>query len=116
MKRIIGILVAALAFLNAGAEEFSAPALPQIPEYTVSLTDFGAAGDGVTDNTEAFASAIAALGKAGGGHLVVSAGIYLTGPISLKDRIDLHLERNAMILLNPDKKASLRDGKVVIEK
>ena len=93
--------------------ELTAPALPQIPEYTVSLADYGAVGDGITDNTEAFTKAISAINKAGGGRIVVPAGIYLTGPISFKDRMDLHLERNAMILLNPDKKASLKDGKVV---
>ena len=39
----------------------------------------------------------------GGGHLNVPAGIYLTGLISLKDNIDLHLEKNAIIVLSEDK-------------
>ena len=89
------------------------PTLPRIPAASVSLTDFGAVGDGVTDNTEAFDKAIQALGKQGGGHLVVPAGIWLTGPLALKDRMDLHLEKNAMVLLNPDKAAHLKNGKVV---
>lgn len=88
------------------------PMLPTIPEYTVQLTDFGGVGDGVTDNTEAFTKAISALNKKGGGHLVVTAGIFVTGPIVLKDRIDLHLERNAMILLTPDREKHLKNGKV----
>ena len=87
------------------------PMLPIIPEYTVQLTDFGGVGDGVTDNTEAFTKAISALNKKGGGHLVVTAGIFVTGPIVLKDRIDLHLERNAMILLTPDREKHLKNGK-----
>ena len=87
------------------------PMLPTIPEYTVQLTDFGGVGDGVTDNTEAFTKAISALNKKGGGHLVVAAGIFVTGPIVLKDRIDLHLERNAMILLTPDREKHLKNGK-----
>ena len=87
------------------------PMLPTIPEYTVQLTDFGGVGDGVTDNTEAFTKAISALNKKGGGHLVVPAGIFVTGPIVLKDRIDLHLERNAMILLTPDREKHLKNGK-----
>lgn len=77
---------------------------PTIPATTVSLTDFGGKGDGVTMNTEAFRKAISALSKQGGGHLNVPAGIYLTGLISLKDNIDLHLERNAIILFSPDKR------------
>ena len=88
------------------------PDAPQIPDNTVSIADFGAKPDGVTLNTEAFASAIKAIGKLGGGHIVIPAGIWLTGPISLKDNTDLHLERNAILLFTPDKTAHLKDGKV----
>lgn len=86
---------------------------PVIPENTVSLTDFGAIGNGVSLNTEAFSKAISALNKQGGGHLVVPAGIWLTGPISLKDNIDLHLERNAVIMASPDRNLFFKteDGK-----
>ena len=89
------------------------PMLPIIPDNSLSITEFGAKGDGITDNTEAFGKAIVALVERGGGHLVVPAGVWLTGPITLKDHIDLHLERNAMILLSPDKAAHLKAGKVV---
>ena len=88
------------------------PNVPSIPDNTVNLKDFGGVGDGVTLNTEAFAKAISALEKRGGGHLLVPAGVWLTGPISLKDRIDLHLEKNALVLFTPDKTAYLKDGKV----
>mgnify|MGYP000709546778 CR=1 FL=1 len=54
-------------------------------------------------NTQAFAKAISKLSKMGGGHLNVPAGIYLTGLISLKDNIDLHLEKNAIIVFSEDK-------------
>ncbi len=84
---------------------------PQIPELTVRLTDFGAKGDGVTDNTEAFQKAISQLSKQGGGHLVVPAGVWLTGLISLKDNIDLHLERNAIVMATPDKLKHLKTDK-----
>ena len=79
------------------------PAVANIPALTVSLTDFGAVGDGVTDCTEAFAKAISHLNKQGGGHLNVPAGIYLTGPVKMKSLIDLHVERGAIILFSPDK-------------
>ena len=124
MKRIALLCLSALCVLPLQAGEYetlykdlpvslSEPACPSIPALTVTLTDFGAVGDGISDNTAAFEKAVAALTKRGGGHLVVPAGIFLTGPIVLKDRIDLHLERGAMILLSPDKTAHLRNGKVV---
>ena len=115
MKRIL--LTTALLLLGAGAARggdfadlyrdlpvpMTEPEAPSIPALQVSLTDFGGVGDGITSNTEAFAKAISRLSKQGGGHLIVPAGIWLTGPISLKDRIDLHLERGAIVLFSPDK-------------
>ena len=100
-------LLALVCTLSAAAQE---PA--RIPERSVSLTDFDAVPDGLTSNTQAFAKAISALAKQGGGHLNVPEGLYLTGPISLKDCIDLHLERGAVILFSPDKAEFLKDGAV----
>lgn len=77
---------------------------PVIPDNTVKLTEVGGMGDGVTLNTDAFKKGISKLTKLGGGHLVVPAGIWLTGPIMLKDNIDLHLDKNAIILFSPDKR------------
>ncbi len=76
---------------------------PQIPDRTVSLTDFGGNGNGIDLNTDAFASAIDFLVSKGGGHLNVPAGIWFTGPITLKSGIDLHLDANAIILFSPDR-------------
>ena len=75
---------------------------PTIPDRQVKLTDFGAVGDGETLCTEAFAKAIDALSKRGGGHLIVPRGIWHTGPIVLKSNIDLHLEMGAVILFAAD--------------
>ena len=68
---------------------------PVIPDASLSLTEVGGVGDGVTLNTEAFKKGISKLSKQGGGHLNVPAGIWLTGPIMLKSGIDLHLDKNA---------------------
>ena len=76
----------------------------QLPQYSVTLTDFGGIGDGLTVNTEAFSRAIDALTKKGGGRLVVPKGLWLTGPVQLKSNIELHLERNAVIYLSDDKR------------
>ena len=124
MKRLILAAAMSLAACLAsaqGLEKYYAglpfgltpPALPVIPEYTVSLADFGGVPDGITLNTGAFASAISALDKQGGGHLVVPPGVWLTGPIALKSRIDLHIEKGALVLMSPDKAQFVRaDGKV----
>lgn len=68
-----------------------------IPAYSVSIVDYGARQDNVQVTTEAFKKAFAACTLAGGGHVIVPAGIWPTGPIRLKSHIDLHLERGAVI-------------------
>lgn len=110
MKRII--LLLPLLLLSSALQAQTAPAAVVIPDRQVSLSDFGGVPDGVTSNTESFRKAISALDKQGGGRLLVPEGIYLTGPISLKSCIDLHLERGAVILFSPDKREFLDGEKV----
>ncbi|WP_418991136.1 glycoside hydrolase family 28 protein [Alistipes sp.] len=76
---------------------------PHIPARSVSIADFGGVGDGHTLSTEAFASAIASLAAQGGGRVVVPAGVWYTGPIVLEDNIELHLDKNALIVFSDDK-------------
>lgn len=83
--------------------EMEKVARPVIPANRVSLADFGAVGDGVHLNTDAFAAAVDALVAKGGGHLDVPDGLWLTGPVSLKSNIDLHLADGAVILFDPNK-------------
>ena len=68
---------------------------PTFPKNTMDIRDFGAVGDGKTVNTEAFAEAIAACAKKGGGRVLVPEGIWLTGPIHFKSKIDLHVSEGA---------------------
>lgn len=114
MKQLILTALTIVSILSAKAEDYSKhyQNLPvelkqvvsfDIPDKTVSIADFGGVGDGVALNTEAFRKAISALTKKGGGRLVVPQGVWLTGPIVLKDNIDLHIERNAIVLFSPDK-------------
>jgi len=71
-----------IIFLQAGAG-----AVPRTVESklrdTVSVKDFGAVGDGVTDDTIAIQAAIDAVNSAGGGKVVVPAGIYIIGAVSV---------------------------------
>lgn len=92
--------------------ELKQVASPAIPSNTVSIIDFGGVGDGLTLNTDAFAKAISALSKQGGGRLNVPTGVWLTGPIQLKDNIELHLDKNAILYFSPDKRLFIdKDGK-----
>lgn len=75
-----------------------------VPEYRVSIVDFGAVGDGMTLCTKAIQDAIDEVAQKGGGHVDVPAGVWLTAPIELKDNIDLHLDKNAILYMTPDKR------------
>ena len=76
---------------------------PDIPAREVNIKDFGGVGDGVTLNSEAFARAIDALSELGGGRLTVPVGVWLTGPITLKDNIELHVRPDAVLLFSTDR-------------
>ena len=66
----------------------------------VDIRDFGAVGDGKTNNTNAFSKAIEKCSKEKGGKVIVPAGKYLTGPIHLKSNMTLHLEKDAVLLFS----------------
>ncbi len=76
--------------------------LPSIPSRSVLLTDFGGVADCSTLNTEAFAKAIDALSEQGGGRLIVPAGLWLSGPITLKDHIELFIDKDAILIFSDD--------------
>jgi len=76
--------------------------LPAFPSATFPATSYGAKGDGATDNTAAFAKAIAAANAAGGGHVTVPAGTYLTGAIRLLSNVNLNLASGATLKFSGD--------------
>ena len=76
--------------------------VPEFANKKFSIGDYGAVNDGKTLCTQAFAKAIDACTNAGGGSVIVPAGIWLTGPIELKSNVDLHLEHGAFIQFTKD--------------
>jgi polygalacturonase len=83
-------------------------ARPRIPRRTFLVTDFGAVGDGTTDNTAAIAATIAAASRCGGGRVVLPAdpstgtATYFTGPIHLQSRIELNVPAGVTVLFSTD--------------
>jgi polygalacturonase len=80
---------------------------PRLPQREFPVTRYGAAGDGTTDCTRAFHAAITECSRRGGGRVVVPPGRYLTGPIRLESRVDLHVSEGATILFRTDPTAYL---------
>jgi len=70
---------------------------PKFPDRDFDITKYGAVADGKTLCTEAFAKAIDACSKAGGGRVVVPKGEFLTGAIHLKNNINLHISKGAVL-------------------
>ncbi|KAG1365278.1 putative polygalacturonase [Cocos nucifera] len=69
--------------------------------HSVSITEFGAVGDGVTLNTLAFENAIFYLksfADKGGAQLYVPKGKWLTGSFNLTSHLTLFLDKGAIII------------------
>src|SRR5580700_1079659 len=118
MKRITAIAVASIVSIFAvHAEQTEWRQVPKIlsrikpPHFharNFDITKYGAVADGQTDCTAAIAAAVDACAAAGGGHVVVPAGEFLTGPVHLLGNVDLHLaDSNSVLKFVTDPKAYL---------
>lgn len=70
------------------------------PDRICNVFDYGARGDGTTDNTQAFTKAISACAKLGGGKVIVPAGTWRSGPLKLESNINLEIQKDATILFS----------------
>lgn len=66
------------------------------------IKKYGAVGDGCTINTNAIQYAIDDCFSNGGGTVVISNGVYMTGSLTMKSNIRLHIEANATLLGSPN--------------
>ncbi len=85
-------------------EDFDTTPYPfDLPAYTVSVTDFGAKGDAMTDDTVAIQAAIDAVAEAGGGQIVIPGSDdfygrrYVVTNLLLRSRTELHFEKGAVL-------------------
>lgn len=62
------------------------------------VNDFGASGDGVTDDSKAIQKAIDVCSENGGGTVVLLSGhTYFSSSIQIKKGVDLHLQKGAVL-------------------
>ena len=94
--KTINVLVTALAALLAGCTGAGHTGI-------YNIEDFGAVGDGTTDNAVAIQRAIDECNRRGGGTVTVPSGkIFMSGPIHLASHVNLHMESNSVLIANPD--------------
>ena len=115
MKRILTLLFAVVAMtLGIAAQGWDDSAYrkiensihePQFANRDFNITKYGAKLKATpAKNQAAINKAIAACSKAGGGRVVVPAGTWTTGPITLKSHVNLYLEEGATLLFAFDTK------------
>ena len=94
MKPFTGFLFFILLYTSANCQ----------PNF-YSVKNYGAIGDGKTDDAAAIQKTIDACAAGGGGTVLLPAPfIYLAGPFKLKSNIDFHIAGGAKLLANPDEK------------
>lgn len=94
-RGFVGTLIALP--IGAIASEAGAKALNQL-----SIVEAGALPDGKTINTKAIQTTIDRLAAKGGGTVIVPRGVFVSGAIFLKPRVDLHLDQGAVLRCTTD--------------
>ena len=97
-------LLAVVLFLWLATPLLAGPKLPTIPAYTTNVTasPYNAVGDGVTTNTTAIQNAINDVSAKGGGTVEIAGpGVYLTGPLTMKSKINLQIDAGATLRMLP---------------
>ena len=92
---VYAVLIICISLISAAAET---------PANRISVSDYGAVGDGITLNTGQIQSAIDLLASKGGGTLVIPKGVFLSGAIFLKPGVNLQIEAGAVLKGSTDTK------------
>ena len=77
--------------------------VPQFKKDTFNIVNYGAKGDAKTLNSLAINQTITIASEQGGGTVLIPKGLWLTGPITLKSNINLHLAEGALLQFSENK-------------
>ena len=104
MKLILSIFSCLLITVATYGQKNKLPVIksPQFKKDTISIVKFGAIDDGLTLNTKSINDAIDACSKKGGGVVLIPKGMWMTGPIVLKNNVNLFLAKNALLQFTSD--------------
>uniref|UniRef100_A0A0D9XUZ1 Pectate lyase superfamily protein domain-containing protein n=1 Tax=Leersia perrieri TaxID=77586 RepID=A0A0D9XUZ1_9ORYZ len=110
MKKIILVvipflLLAILESVDGGCDGDEQETPPGVRPHSVTITEFGAVGDGKTLNTLPFQNAVfyaRSFADKGGAQLYVPKGRWLTGSFNLTSHLTLFLEEGAVIIGTKD--------------
>ena len=114
MRKLIMIFVALVCAANVSAQQYTTVEAPEapfafeplemfvFPDRDFPITKYGAKPGDVKATTAAFAKAMAACNKAGGGRVVVPAGEWLTGPVHFRSGCNLYLSEGAKLVFDDD--------------
>jgi len=84
---------------------FKVPAI-KVPDFSkckkLSIVDFGAIPGDKEKTSKAIASAIDKANQMGGAIVIIPKGEWLTGKVHLKSNVNLHLEKDAVLLFSED--------------
>ncbi|MDQ6763730.1 MAG: hypothetical protein M3015_14030 [Bacteroidota bacterium] len=92
---LICLFLAGLSQINAQSNNLPAVKCLFFRKESFNIVNFGGKADGVTLNTKSINDAISICNKKGGGGVVIPPGIWLTGPVVLKNSLYKRLARNA---------------------
>jgi DNA sulfur modification protein DndE len=83
---------------------------PEFRKDTINISKLGGRADGITLNTDIINNAIQSASAKGGGVIVLPKGFWLSGPIVLRNNVNLHLQKGAVLQFsdNPDHYALIK--------
>lgn len=98
-------LLFAIALVSTVGYAQELPMLQRVSfkQDTFNIKQHGAIADGITKNTDAINKAITVCSEKGGGTVLVPQGFWLTGPILMKNNVNLHLQKGAVLQFSEDR-------------